>query len=107
SLCTPQPTRFPYTTLFRSLVESLSRKIASIDESGFLDASILGEIVHPQNFNTLRRPELDAPPSQILIGMEATSPDARESLSRVGAARLHAPSVASAANASVSRAAGM
>jgi superfamily II DNA or RNA helicase len=39
------------------LVESLSRKIASIDQSGFLDASILGEIVHPQNFNTLRRIE--------------------------------------------------
>lgn len=37
------------------LVESLSRKIASIDASGFLDTSILGEIVHPQNFNTLRR----------------------------------------------------
>ena len=39
------------------LVESLSKKIASIDQSGFLDASILGEVVHPQNFNTLRRIE--------------------------------------------------
>ena len=39
------------------LVESLSQKIASIDQSGFLDASILGEVVHPQNFNTLRRIE--------------------------------------------------
>jgi len=39
------------------LVESLSRKIAAIDQSGFLDASILGEVVHPQNFNTLRRIE--------------------------------------------------
>jgi superfamily II DNA or RNA helicase len=39
------------------LVESLSRKIASIDRSGFLDASVLGEVVHPQNFNTLRRIE--------------------------------------------------
>jgi superfamily II DNA or RNA helicase len=39
------------------LVESLSRKIASIDQSGFLDASVLGEVVHPQNFNTLRRIE--------------------------------------------------
>jgi hypothetical protein len=39
------------------LVESLSQKIASIDQSGFLDASILGEAVHPQNFNTLRRIE--------------------------------------------------
>ncbi len=39
------------------LIESLSQKIASIDSSGFLDTSILGEIVHPQNFNTLRRIE--------------------------------------------------
>ena len=39
------------------LVESLSQKIAAIDQSGFLDASILGEAVHPQNFNTLRRIE--------------------------------------------------
>ncbi len=39
------------------LVESLSAKIASIDNYGFLDASVLGEIVHPRNFNTLRRIE--------------------------------------------------
>jgi superfamily II DNA or RNA helicase len=39
------------------LVESLSQKISAIDQSGFLDASILGEAVHPQNFNTLRRIE--------------------------------------------------
>ena len=39
------------------LVESLAQKIASIDQSGFLDASILGEVVHPRNFNTLRRIE--------------------------------------------------
>jgi len=39
------------------LVESLSRKIADIDRAGFLDASVLGETVHPQNFNTLRRIE--------------------------------------------------
>src|SRR5579872_7127953 len=37
------------------LVESLSEKIAAIDATGFLDASILGETVHPRNFNTLRR----------------------------------------------------
>jgi superfamily II DNA or RNA helicase/HKD family nuclease len=37
------------------LVESLSRKIADIDATGFLDASVLGETVHPRNFNTLRR----------------------------------------------------
>jgi superfamily II DNA or RNA helicase len=39
------------------LVESLSQKIAAIDRSGLLDASVLGEAVHPQNFNTLRRIE--------------------------------------------------
>lgn len=37
------------------LVESLSLKIADIDRNGLLDSSILGEVVHPQNFNTLRR----------------------------------------------------
>ena len=37
------------------LVESLSEKIAAIDATGFLDASILGETVHPRNFNTLKR----------------------------------------------------
>jgi superfamily II DNA or RNA helicase/HKD family nuclease len=39
------------------LVESLSQKIAIIDHNGLLDASVLGEVVHPQNFNTLRRIE--------------------------------------------------
>lgn len=37
------------------IVESLTRKIADIDQAGFHDASVLGETVHPQNFNTLRR----------------------------------------------------
>jgi len=37
------------------LVERLTRRIAQIDRQGFLDASILGETVHPRNFNTLRR----------------------------------------------------
>lgn len=37
------------------LVQSLSQKIADIDRAGFLDASVLGETVHPRNFNTLRR----------------------------------------------------
>jgi hypothetical protein len=37
------------------LVESLSRKIADIDQAGFLDASVLGETVHPRDFNSLRR----------------------------------------------------
>jgi len=37
------------------LVERLSRRIHDIDRTGFLDASVLGETVHPRNFNTLRR----------------------------------------------------
>ncbi len=37
------------------LVESLSRKIDTIDQAGMLDASVLGETVHPRNFNTLQR----------------------------------------------------
>ncbi len=41
------------------LVEGLSQKIATIDRNGLLDASILGEAVHPQNFNTLRRIEAE------------------------------------------------
>jgi len=48
---------FPEAGLERllGLVESLARKIADIDRAGFLDASVLGETVHPRNFNTLRR----------------------------------------------------
>lgn len=48
---------FPEEGLERllGLVESLSRKITDIDRTGFLDASVLGETVHPRNFNTLRR----------------------------------------------------
>ena len=48
---------FPDVGLERllGLVEILSRKIADIDAIGFLDASVLGEAVHPRNFNTLRR----------------------------------------------------
>ncbi len=39
------------------LVESLNRKIDTINQTGFLDASVLGETVTPRNFNTLRRVE--------------------------------------------------
>jgi len=48
---------FPDEGLERLLkiVERLMRKIAQIDEAGMLDASILGETVHPKSFNTLRR----------------------------------------------------
>ena len=37
------------------LVESLNRKISTIDQAGLLDVSVLGEMVHPKNFNTLQR----------------------------------------------------
>jgi SNF2 family DNA or RNA helicase len=37
------------------LIESLNNKIETINTTGFLDASILGEAVNPRNFNTLRR----------------------------------------------------
>ncbi len=48
---------FPEEGLERllKLVESLSRKIEDINNTGFLDASVLGETVHPRNFNTLNR----------------------------------------------------
>ena len=37
------------------LVERLTIRISTIDDLGLLDASVLGEIVHPRTFNTLRR----------------------------------------------------
>jgi len=37
------------------LVRSLTQKIDLINQSGFLDASVLGEAVTPRDFNTLRR----------------------------------------------------
>ncbi len=37
------------------LVERLTNRISTIDELGLLDASVLGEVVHPRTFNTLRR----------------------------------------------------
>jgi hypothetical protein len=37
------------------LLERLSSRISTIDSFGLLDASILGEAVHPRTFNTLRR----------------------------------------------------
>jgi hypothetical protein len=37
------------------LVERLASRISTIDELGLLDASVLGEVVHPRTFNTLRR----------------------------------------------------
>jgi hypothetical protein len=48
---------FPEAGLERllGLVERLNRKLEQIDQAGLLDASVLGETVHPRNFNTLQR----------------------------------------------------
>jgi hypothetical protein len=48
---------FPEAGLERllGLVERLNRKLEQIDRAGLLDASVLGETVHPRNFNTLQR----------------------------------------------------
>ncbi len=37
------------------LIERLTTRILTIDELGLLDASVLGGVVHPRTFNTLRR----------------------------------------------------
>src|SRR5207245_9271857 len=37
------------------LVERLTERLSTIDDLGLLDASVLGEVVHPRTFNTLRR----------------------------------------------------
>ena len=37
------------------LVQSLTSKIDVINQTGFLDASVLGEVVTPRDFNTLKR----------------------------------------------------
>jgi SNF2 family DNA or RNA helicase len=37
------------------LVERLTSRISTIDDLGLLDGSVLGEVVHPRTFNTLRR----------------------------------------------------
>jgi superfamily II DNA/RNA helicase len=37
------------------LIATLNERIGAIDKIGMLDASVLGEEVHPQTFNTLKR----------------------------------------------------
>ena len=37
------------------LIDRLTRRIGQIDDLGLLDASVLGEVVHPRTFNVLRR----------------------------------------------------
>jgi superfamily II DNA or RNA helicase len=48
---------FPETELedLLGLVRSLTSKIDVINQTGFLDASVLGEVVTPREFNTLKR----------------------------------------------------
>ena len=36
-------------------MERLQDRISQIDDLGLLDTSVLGEVVHPRTFNTLRR----------------------------------------------------
>ncbi len=37
------------------LIERLNDRISTIDDLGLLDSSVLGEVVHPRTFNTIRR----------------------------------------------------
>jgi superfamily II DNA or RNA helicase/HKD family nuclease len=37
------------------LIERLTSRISTIDDLGLLDSSVLGEVVHPRTFNTIRR----------------------------------------------------
>jgi len=74
------------------LVERLSDRIATIDEVGLLDASVLGEIVHPRTFNVLRRIReedgtiLDEEEARAeLAGPEMLLKQLRELINRVGA----------------------
>ncbi len=62
---------FPEEGLERllGLVQSLSRKLEQIDQAGLLDASVLGEVVHPRNFNTLQR--IAAEDDSVLTELEA------------------------------------
>ncbi|MEA3309750.1 MAG: helicase-related protein [Chloroflexota bacterium] len=53
------------------LVERLHRKLATIDQAGMLDTSVLGEAVHPRTFNTLQR--IAAEDDTVLEELEAES----------------------------------
>src|SRR6187549_2946695 len=57
SICSRSTICFPSARLnnLLGLVRSLTAKIDVINQTGFLDASILGEVVTPRDFNTLRR----------------------------------------------------
>ncbi|MEX0885881.1 MAG: helicase-related protein [Phycisphaeraceae bacterium] len=74
------------------LVDRLSSRLAQLDDIGFLDASVLGEVVHPRTYNTLRRIEqgdvgvLDEEEARAeLAGPEMLLKQLREMLDRQGA----------------------
>ena len=79
------------------LVDRLSRRLATIDELGLLDASVLGEVVHPRTFNVLRRIReedgtvLDEEEARAeLAGPEMLLKALRELINRVGAEEVAA-----------------
>lgn len=74
------------------LIERLGERIAQIDDVGMLDASVLGEVVHPRTFNSLRRVKdgdvtvLDEEEARAeLAGPELLLQSLREMLNKQGA----------------------
>jgi len=74
------------------LLEALTVRIGQIDDLGMLDASVLGEVVHPRTFNALRRVKdgdvtiLDEEEARAeLAGPELLLKQLREMLNRQGA----------------------
>ena len=79
------------------LIERLTDRISTIDDLGLLDASVLGEVVHPRTFNTLRRIRdedgavLDEEEARAeLAGPEMLLKQLKDLLNRDGAERLTA-----------------
>lgn len=77
------------------LVERLTTRISVIDDLGLLDASVLGEVVHPRTFNVLRRLRdgdtaiLDEEEQRAeLAGPELLLKQLKDLLNRDGAERL-------------------
>ncbi len=73
------------------LLERLTSRIGQIDDLGMLDASVLGEVVHPRTFNALRRVKegdvsvLDEEEARAeLAGPEMLLKQLREMLNRQG-----------------------
>jgi hypothetical protein len=77
------------------LVERLTTRISTIDDLGLLDASVLGEAVHPRTFNTLRRilegdnTALDEEEERAeLAGPEKLLRDLKDMLNKSGAGQM-------------------